>query len=120
MSATWIEYKGKKILYIDYRGLKGHQLVENIELVAKIEAESPTQVLSLLNVEGIFATQEYMERSRQLGKEVLARKTKKSAIVGITGVKAVLLDAYNTLTGGYMRPFKTEDEAKEWLILDDK
>ncbi len=118
MSVKWIEYKGKKILYADFRGLRNEELIETIELEAKMVAAYPTKVLILDNFEGIRTNPAFVERTKQLGKEVIESKTIKNAVLGITGLKEILLRAYNTFTGGKSRPFGTEAEALEWLAQD--
>ncbi len=116
MSVTWIEYKGKRILYSDYRGLSVQEMIANTELAARILAETPGQSLTLVNYEGLSATREYMDRVKQLGKEVLVPKTAKQAILGISGMKMVFLYAYNRFTGGKAVPFSNEAAALEWLV----
>jgi hypothetical protein len=45
-------------------------------------------------------------------------KVAKSAVVGITGVKEVLLVAYNKFTGRNLMSFKTGAQALDWLAKD--
>ncbi len=114
MSVEWVEYKGKRILRVDLRGLREEQVVETIELEVKMIAESPTKVLVLGNVEG--ASISTLARIKQLGREAISPKILKSAIVGVTDLKGFLLRSYNRFTGGSARPFNTESEAMEWLV----
>lgn len=118
MSVKWIEHKGKRILYGDFRGLKGEQALDALELVAKKANATPGKLVLLYNFEGATASPEFMARVKQLGKEVFAVKVDKVAAVGITGVKAVLVEAYNKFTGRDLRTFKTEAEALDWLVKD--
>lgn len=117
MSVKWITYKGKKILYSDYRGLKETELLENVETVAKILAASPSKALLLLNFENTYLTAEYFARAKELG-GVIEPKKEKWAVVGVVGAKNILLERYKLSTGssGNNRIFKTEAEALEWLI----
>ena len=114
MSVEWIEHKGKRILRVDLRGLREEQVIETVELEAKMIAESPTKVLILPNVEG--ASISTLEQVKRLGKDIIAPKTLKSATLGVTGLKDILLRAYNAFTGSSAHPFKTEAEALEWLV----
>jgi len=59
-----------------------------------------------------------MERSKQLGAEVFKVKTEKGAVLGVTGIKKVLLNAYNMVAGEKLRAFDSEEEAKEYLVKD--
>ena len=115
----WIEYKGKRILYADFRGQKGKEAMETLELGAKMAALSPKKVLMLSNFEGAAGSPEWFARVKELGKEVFDVKVEKDAVVGITGVKAVLMEAYNKVTRKGVVVFKTEAEALEWLVKED-
>jgi hypothetical protein len=114
MSVEWIEHKGRRILRVDLSGLRDDQVVETVELEAKMIAESPTKVLILANVEG--ASIATLEQVKRLGKDTIGPKTLKSAVLGITGLKGILLRAYNTFAGSSSRPFETESEALKWLV----
>ena len=121
MRVRWIEYKGKRILYADFRGLRGDEEgIETLELAARRAASSPIKVLMLNNYEGATASPEWMSRVKQLGKEVFDLKVEKDACVGVTGVKLLLLEAYNKVVRKGTVPFKTEAEALEWLVKEDK
>jgi hypothetical protein len=118
MTVKWIEYKGKRILYADFRGQTGKEGLATIELGAKMAAASPTKVLMLSNYEGATATPEWFARAKQLGQEVFDLKVEKDAVVGVTGVKRVLLQSYNMVTKKGVVAFNTEAEALEWLVKD--
>jgi hypothetical protein len=112
----WIIHKGKKILYADYKGLKtDEELIANLQLEAKFMKESPEKVLSLADYTGVEGNKRVMAELKRLGKEVLKEKTEKSAVLGVTGLKAVLLIAYNTITRDKVVPFGTEQEALDYL-----
>ena len=116
MSVKWIDYKGKPILYVDYRGLDEKQILENLELEAQAIMDAKTKVLVLDNFGSHPATPRFMERAKELGRAGMEANTAKNAGLGITGLKKVLLQAYNTFTGGKLQPFETEIEAMEWLV----
>lgn len=118
MSIKWIEHKGRHILYSDYRGLSPQQMLEQLELAAQMLEAAPGQSLTLVNYEGVSATREYMNRVKQLGQEVFARKTAKQAILGITGIKVVFHYAYMRARGEGVALFRTEAEALEWLVME--
>lgn len=115
MSVNWIEYKGKEILFIDYRGLGLEESLETLEQVDKIMAERNEKALILVDTRDTYTSAEFMARLKESGKR-MRPLMEKQAIVGITGLKAILLDAYNRFTGSALRPFSTLEEAKEWLV----
>jgi hypothetical protein len=118
MSVKWIDHKGKRILYVDFRGMDEHQMIAQLDVLAKEIAQAPGELLVLNNFEGASATTKFMARAKQTGKDRVGTKVTKSAALGITGVKEILLAGYNRFTGRSLVPFKTEAEALEWLVKD--
>ena len=118
MEVKWIECKGKSILYIDYRGVVEHSdSISLLRTAVEIEKNSNGNLLILQNFEKTFANDEYMAEVKKLGKDV-KDKVSKNALVGITGVKKILLSTYIAISGEKsIKTFNTEEEAKEWLIL---
>jgi hypothetical protein len=114
MAVKWIDYKGKRILYVDFRKLYEEQVTANLEMEIKFIKESPAKVLILANVEGAAISS--LEKIKEVSKKEISPKVAKSAIVGITGLKDILLRAYNTFTGSTAHPFATEQEAMDWLV----
>ncbi len=118
MPATWIEYKGKKIIYGDYRKLKGNDLMTALDEEAKLAQGAPGRVLILDDFTGSVADSAFMEHVKKVGKEMVEPKTEKCAILSVEGIKKVLLSAYNWFTGAgaRQRVFDSELAAKEWLV----
>lgn len=117
MSLKYIEYKGKKILYVDYRNKNGIENMATIDAAAKEIGSWTQKGLSLSDFRNATATPEFMAHLKKVGAEVFQPKAK-IAVLGITGVKNILLQAYNAFTKNEVVPFETEEEAKEWLIKD--
>jgi hypothetical protein len=119
MGTKWIEYKGKKILYQDYRGLTAPEVMETLELTGRMMTECPTKLICLSNVENMVITSEFMARSKELGKQIFDLKSEKTAMVGIKGLKRIFYEAYIHFINNKnkkMATFETETEALEWLI----
>ena len=117
MSAEWIEYKGKKIFFINLKGLRAEEILKVQEEAARVLGASSAKALILLNSEGAIMNAMTMQRSQELGREVIEPRTEKFATVGVTGLLQVFLQTYNRITGAgnKQRLFKTEAEAKDWL-----
>ena len=113
----WIDHKGKKILYVDYRGLKTtKELIQTLDESISEEVASPTKVLVLANFAGSFGSTEFMGHLKQVGKEMMP-KVQKTAVLGITGAKEILLNVYLRFTGDKnIRTFVTEAKALDWLV----
>lgn len=116
MSVEWIAYRGQNILYINFQGMKEAELHDNLERAYRMISVLPGNILMLNNVEDVMISRAFMERAKKLTKPQGECKIKKAAIVGINPLKAVLLQGYNRDTGSKMKPFHTEEEAKEWLM----
>ncbi len=116
MSAEWIVYKGKKILYIDYTGLKQPEFIEQVKMATQIIVDTKSSdVLSLSNVTGCHFSKEQLEVIKQQG-AISLPLTKKAAVVGVTGIQNVLLSAVNAVWPKSRKPFDTVDQAKDWLV----
>ena len=59
---------------------------------------------------------EFMQRAKQLGKEIFDSRTSKSAVLGVTGIKKILLNGYNMIVKNKLEPFDTKEEALEYLV----
>ena len=112
----WIEHKGKRILYTVHSGSIEDDMIESLRLSDKmIDEENAKDLLLLADYTDSFGTQKYMSAVRDFGKR-RASITKKTAVLGITGPKKVLLMGYSALTGGNIQPFNTKEEALDWLV----
>jgi hypothetical protein len=117
MANKWIEHQGKKILHNDYRGTKTEQgMLQILADTSTILTASPTKVLMLTDFTGTSVSPEYMNQVKKLGKEVMNFKVEKGAVLGITGLKKILMDSFLAFTGAtYMKTFDSEAEAFKWL-----
>ena len=116
MSVEWLEWNGKQILYADFRGLSRKELIPNLEKTAGMLDEAQGQVLLLLNFKGVSIHFAYLRRCNELGQKVIHPKTEKLAVLGIDGVKAAMFVTFNKIVGQKSASFKTEEEAKSWLV----
>lgn len=111
-----INYKGKKVLYGDHTGLSGKNLVDNvIALTKKVIVSNEKPVLVLSNFSDSYASKELMDYLHSEESKLSANMSK-VAVVGIVGIKKLLLNSYNQITRGNTKAFDTEEQAKEWLV----
>lgn len=115
----WIKYKNKRILYSDCTDLKGDGILEIIEATRGILRNLPknSTLLTLDNFTNAYINTKVMSELKQLAEEVNELNLK-SAAVGITGVKKVLLTALSKIFKGKLASFDTLEEAKEWLVKE--
>jgi hypothetical protein len=117
MPASWIEHRGRQILFFDYRDQKSDE-----EMIATLEAGSAMmqplrRALLLYNdFEGSVVGSAYMKRVKEVGqmnKLLIGR----SALTGISGLKVIFFNAYLRATGERnTRAFQTRDQALDFLV----
>lgn len=114
---SWIQRNGKKILFVKYSGLSQQQMLEALnEQFEMIEAE-PGKVLTFSDFNNSTVNSEFMNAAKTYGK-ALGDKIEKTALIGINGVKKILLNGYNAFTKNPAYPFETETEAIAFLTKD--
>jgi hypothetical protein len=120
MGVEWIDHNGKRILLIDHRGLEPEAVIKNIELAAAMvgEVPSPARIRYLANFEGATVNAAVMACLKKVGQEVFEPITDKSAVIGVTGIRNILLAAYNRVTGAgsHQKLFDSQEEALDWLV----
>lgn len=112
----WIRHRGKRILYADYRGLKGETVVQGAEELTYAIVMSPKKVLLLYNL-GLadrVIDSAAMTRLKQLS-VVCESRIRKFAILGTEGLMSVLLNAREEFSGSSFRLFSKEAAAMDWL-----
>jgi hypothetical protein len=114
-----IDWKGKEILYLDFRNLKGKDIDNFIVNCKKYISKLPEQsTLYLSNVEGMEYTFSSIRTFKSFSK-YNESFLKASAIVGINKQMQMLYNVSLSLAhrdNSRVRTFNTEVEAKEWLI----
>jgi hypothetical protein len=117
MSNTFIEYKGKKILYSDYSNCKtAQETIEILEQTRKIYLASDEMFLALNNFSNAPSNTEYVELAKKYGKELFDKRNIKEACFGLSGIKNILLSAYNLVVKYKIVAFNTKEEALEYLV----
>jgi hypothetical protein len=116
--SKWVIHEGERIFFVDLSGLGRHpdafreELVE-VEAVARQRPEG--SILVLTDVRDTILSSEVMD----FAKESSARMTKyicKEAIVGVSGVRQVLLEAVSRFSGRQFATFDDIEAAKDWLV----
>ena len=118
MGADWLDYNGQKIMYIDYREHKTEaELLQTLAMAEKLIRMTTTDIPMLFNYEGVSVTVGFMKRLKELGKEAArSQRLNRQAVVGITGLKSILLQGYLRTTGETrIQSFETEQDALDWL-----
>jgi hypothetical protein len=114
VSHRWIMHRGKRILYGDYRELKGEEIVQGAEALVNTIVISPKKVLVLYNFENALIDSAAMTRLKQLSL-VSESRIKKFAILGSEGLVSMLLKASKAFSKSSLRLFNKEAAAMDWL-----
>lgn len=112
-----IVYKGKTIYYFDHEGLRGEALLENIKAGNNmiLQAES-RDILTLANFTDTYASDEILKYLTGPDSKMASKKIKKSAVLGVTGIKKIFLNMYNLVSHTAAKPFDDLESAKEYLV----
>ncbi len=118
MSMEWIEHKGKRILYINYARLSSAENIAQIDAAVQVLIDSGRKDnLTLTDLRDAVVDQDFVNHSKEKAK-ISAAYTKKAAILGVEGVRKVLLKAVNAFSGNPRVPFDSLEAAKDWLAED--
>lgn len=121
MRSKWIEYQDKNILYQDFSGLMYDADALKKELTqvqAEVISHPKNSVLILSDFRDTSITNEMMpllNASSRLTKDHVRR----TAVLGVTGIKRTLADLLTHLTGQQLKYFDNEVDAQNWLVMGD-
>ncbi len=111
-----LTYKDKQIIYQDYTNLTGDEVARLVPALTSIELETVGEKSRcLINFTGSFANKAALGALGESGK-LTKHLYEKTAVLGITGIKKILMNTVNKITNLGAKSFTTEEEAKEWLI----
>lgn len=116
MPVEWIEHKGVKILYANYRGIKDEEgMLRNLEAEDEVYSKAASKIISLNDYRDSVLSKEFMSKVTEMGKKYKAVQGK-AAVLGITGMKKIMLNGYSAITGDPIRSFDDEESAKAYLL----
>lgn len=122
MGSCWRTYRGHLILYSDYSGLDTdtQALAREVAASEKLSYSRPDgSILNLVNVTGSVGTPEGVEILKKSAADT-KHKTRRIAVLGVTGLKQLMAEGIARITGQTIRYFDTEGEALEWLVRDEQ
>ena len=117
MAVSLIEYKGKKILYIDYSNTKNQQeMITILHDAAEYFKNSEKHLRSLSDMSNAFMGIDYMNELKRLTPIAFTPKAHKAAIIGVNDLKSILMKGYNNGNKGDIVIFESKQEALEYLV----
>ncbi len=114
---TWLTHNGQQILVTDWTYIDNDK--EFVEIVVNtsnyVIQLGQYDLLELINLQGSNQTATIIRTMQDMASETRPFN-KRKAVIGVTGVKRVLLNTINRFAGESIKAFKTEHEALSWLI----
>jgi hypothetical protein len=115
MPSTWITHAGKKIIYTDFRGCQSEtEMVALFDKAVQEVLASPDLVLTMNNFDGVSVSPRFVRYLESRG-ATYKHKVRAKAVLGVTGMKKILINTYSVLTGIDARAFDTEADALAYL-----
>lgn len=116
---SFITHQGKSIMVIDFSGLEPKEFLLMLEVVQRTVARhAPGSLLTLADLTGAHVDRDVVTRM----KEVLVRDrpfVKRSAWVGVDSLPKVYFENMKSFSQRDFAPFKSREEAMDWLVKDD-
>jgi len=108
-------YLNKKIVYFDFQRLMGSEFVKMLNVAEEYIVEK-TDLLIIFDVTNATVFGEALNESKLFAKRITGFR-KKTALLGITGPKKILLDSILFFTGvkENVQAFNSKNEALNWL-----
>lgn len=76
----------------------------------KKEYEKTTEMfISDADFRGTYGTSEFLKEAQKAAKEIIDNRTSKTAFLGVTGIKKILLQSYNAFIKHKMVHFDTKE-----------
>ena len=122
MRSQWIDYNDKKIFYQDFSKLFYNTTAVKAELeeVQKIVLSQPEgSVLILTDMRDTNVGRELLP-AMNAASTATKNHVKKTAVLGVTGVKRKLADLLTSLTGQPLKYFDDMETAKRWLVSEEE
>lgn len=117
MRSKWIEHKGKKIFYQDFsRNFFNAEAVkaELAEVQTVVTAQPKDSVLVLSDFRDTSVGSDLLT-SMNAASAVTKSYVRKTAVLGVTGMKRKLADLLTAVTGQPLKYFDDMESAKNWL-----
>jgi hypothetical protein len=121
MRSEWIEYQGKKIFFQDFSKLfyNSTSVIAELNEVQQIVLAQPeNSVLVLTDMRDTNVGRDLLP-SMNAASAATKDYVKKTAVLGVTGVKRKLADLLTALTGQSLKYFDDIEAAKRWLVEEE-
>jgi hypothetical protein len=120
MRSTWIEHKGKKILYQDFSQnfYNSAAVKQELDEVQKIVTAQPLHSVLVLSDFRDTNVGSDLLSAMNAASDATKAHVQKTAVLGVTGMKRKLADLLTAVTGQPLKYFDNVESAKNWLTED--
>lgn len=116
MSAELIKYNGRKIVFGDYSECKTKEkMIEKLLEVEQLMHKQHGMVLYLADLTNTHGSREFMKAAKEVANRTFNHKVERAALLGIVGIKKVLLNGFNAVSKYKFEPFDNKELALEFL-----
>lgn len=116
---NWISFKGKQLLYCDFRNLNTVELAAGLQdALLDIQKMGKNDLLLIFDVSNTFFNRESFSAAVEFAKGIKPFRSK-SSLVGVTGGKNFLLNSLLTITNtaSVVKSFDSLETAKIWMVI---
>lgn len=118
MELKVITHNRKQVLFVDYTQCKSQEdMISLLDRAVAYYKKSPTSLRILSDYTDAYGGIEYMSKLKNYAKE-LGDKTDKAAVIGIDGLKEILLKGYNMVSKKQTIPFRNKIQALNYLTSE--
>lgn len=115
MAYKIIKHNNKEVLFIDHRGLTGDDLLNSLKEANKYVLENKKDHLAVADFTDTNATKAVNEYLQSEESKAASKYATKQAVVGMSGIKKMVLRVYMAFTGVKSGIFDTVEEALEYV-----
>lgn len=123
MPVTWIEYKEKKLLFIDASNLMSDSRALRTELetlVAMLEKEPKNSVFALADLRKTHLNNNALLALMSNAPMAAPYFRRSAMVIEHNNARRMVLDSLGRFIGHLPKRFEDLDEAKEWLVSDER
>lgn len=119
MSVSYINYKNRKVLFIEYSDCKNVE--DTLKILDDIKDEffkTSGTWLTMHDLSNGFGSTEFMKKADHYVKTYYNSRPARNAGFGASGLKKILIQGYNRFAKDKIVLFNTKEEALEYLVSD--
>jgi hypothetical protein len=122
MPVTWIQHKGKRLLFIDVSNLTNDYEKLGAELetvVALVEHEPRHSILVLADLRNTYLNNNALLVLMSNAPFAAPHFRKSAMVIESNSMRRVVLDSVGRFAGQLPKRFEVLESAKDWLVQDD-